>query len=475
MKIIKEKIFKVFRRKDLFSYLNIKIIILIFVAFYLLVLQKKIFKQKTDKIRALNDDNDPRSKGPNENCMAFVNEDLYTVFRIKGKVYFRDDYGITLSLCENIENTKSSCILKNGTNTIRLAGDINGEINNKNKLVIINDTLIKIYLAAGDICKDQERYKVDITIKTIEIYEEKESEDEDLYDEKHTNYISKSGCHYSVKINQNVATIYKIYYGFNLTIALRIILGIGLFILGLVIKIFTSLVPDLAYYITLFIGLYFILSAIIDLASFDIYLVIFGGIFGPTMIYTCIIIGFKGENINEDSQELNALLGVLCGYPMIKMISIFTIIFIKTTYQRLIHNIFLIIFSICGGIIGGKYPKTHYHIGSNIVGNYLMVKGLSYIFYYLAPPIDEQKIYDLAKTENFEKKNEMINGLGLIYPILFCVMSLINTPLKNLICKIFKRSNQYSEPEKKNNEYELSISIEKEEKYIEAPYYETQN
>ena len=150
MKIIKEKIFKVFRRKNLFSYLNIKVIILIFVTFYLLVLQKKIFKQKTDKIRALNDDNDPRSKGPNENCMAFVNEDLYTVFRIKGKVYFRDDYGITLSLCENIENTKSSCILKNGANTIRLAGDINGEINNKNKLVIINDTLIKIYLTAGD-------------------------------------------------------------------------------------------------------------------------------------------------------------------------------------------------------------------------------------------------------------------------------------------------------------------------------------
>ena len=118
---------------------------------------------------------------------------------------------------------------------------------------------------------------------------------------------------------------------------------------------------------------------------------IFGGIFGPTLIYCCIIGGFKNENINEDSQELNALLGVLCGYPMIKIISIFTIIFIKTTYQRLIHNIFLIIFSICGGIIGGKYPEIHYNIGSNIIGNYLMVKGLSYIFYYLAPPIDEQK------------------------------------------------------------------------------------
>ena len=148
---------------------------------------------------------------------------------------------------------------------------------------------------------------------------------------------------------------------------MRIISGIGLFILGLVIKILTSLAPEIAYYITIFIGLYFILSAIIDLASFYIHLVIFGGIFGPTLIYCCIIGGFKNENINEDSQELNALLGVLCGYPMIKIISIFTIIFIKTTYQRLIHNIFLIIFSICGGIIGGKYPQIHYNIGSKLL------------------------------------------------------------------------------------------------------------
>jgi hypothetical protein len=81
-------------------------------------------------------------------------------------------------------------------------------------------------------------------------------------------------------------------------------------------------------------------------------------------------------------KKYNILLGILCGYPMIKMISIITIVYIKTSYQRLIHNIFLVFFSICGGIIGGFLPEIYYYIGTNIFDNYLIIKGLSYIFLY---------------------------------------------------------------------------------------------
>ena len=93
-------------------------------------LKKQIFKQNINKIRSLNDDNDPRSEGANENCIGFVNNDLYTIFEVKGAVYIGENY--SLSLCENIGNYKSSFISKNGTNITRLAGDINGEKNNKN-------------------------------------------------------------------------------------------------------------------------------------------------------------------------------------------------------------------------------------------------------------------------------------------------------------------------------------------------------
>ena len=162
---------------------------------------------------------------------------------------------------------------------------------------------------------------------------------------------------------------------------------------------------------------------------------------------------------------------------MIKMISIFTIVFIKTTYQRLIHNIFLLVFSIRGGIIGGKFPDIFYDIGSNIFDNYLIIKGLSYLFYSLATPIDEQKIYDLAKTQNFEKINEMINCLSFIYPLIFWSFLIIFLSLKYIYKICIKNKEDKAKNEKKNKEDELSAETpnEKEEKCLETPYYETQN
>ena len=71
--------------------------------------------------------------------------------------------------------------------------------------------------------------------------------------------------------------------------------------------------------------------------------------------------------------------------------------------------------------------------------------------------------------------NEMINSLGLIYPIIYVIMLLINKHLINIFSKLFNRGRKYNETKGKNNEYELSNPEENEEKCIEAPYYETQN
>ena len=274
MKIIKEKIFKTLRRKKYFFNLNIKLILLILIYisidFYLIGLQKRIFKQNINPIRSLNDDNDPRSKGPNQNCMTFKNNDLFTLFNEKGKVDFPDDR-ITLSLCENIDNIKSSCILKNGIYIIRLAGDINGENNNKNKFEIY-DGSIKIYLAAGDICNDQEKYKVDLTIEAVESSEQdKFSKKEDIIK------YSESGCHYSIEIKQNYAIIYSNYYGYNLIFTVsQIIMGIILVVLGIYIKICT--LKDIVLFSSLiinFISAFFPISIIFDLFRFYLLLACF--------------------------------------------------------------------------------------------------------------------------------------------------------------------------------------------------------
>jgi hypothetical protein len=54
-------------------------------------------------------------------------------------------------------------------------------------------------------------------------------------------------------------------------------------------------------------------------------------------------------------------------------------------------------------------------------------------------------------------------------------MLLINKHLINILSKVFNKSEKYNEAKGKNNEYGISFSIENEEEYPEAPYYETQN
>ena len=69
--------------KERFLCLNRKkiaiLLIYISLAFCLISLKKQIFKQNINKIRVLNDndDDDPRSKGANENCIGFDGNHLY--------------------------------------------------------------------------------------------------------------------------------------------------------------------------------------------------------------------------------------------------------------------------------------------------------------------------------------------------------------------------------------------------------------
>ena len=382
--------------KERFLCLNRKnitlILIYISLSFCLLSLKKQIFKQNINKIRALNDDNDNdlRSKGANENCIGFVDNNLYAIFEQKGQIKLEENYN--LSLCENIGNYKSSFILKNDTKIIRLAGDINGEKNNKNKIVI-NDTSIKIYLAAGDICNGKERYKVELSMRGKPDITHND-DDDDYYDYGHysyynyyaNNYIYRTGeCQYLVEIYETAANIYINYYGINLSLPFQIIIGLIVIGFGIVIKIYNFRSKNNACFIIFIIGSFFPQCAIFDLTQYSFLALFLGGFFGTTIIVANILSCFGGpEGVKRDSKKYNIILGVFCGYPMIKMISIFTIVFIKTTHQRLIHNIVLLAFSICGGILGGIFPEIFCLIGSNIFENYLIIKGLSFIFYSLA-------------------------------------------------------------------------------------------
>ena len=217
---------------------------------------------------------------------------------------------------------------------------------------------------------------------------------------------------------------------------------------------------------------------VVDLLRLDVYILL-SEIIVSFQVCSCFISCFENGKIERDSKKYNILLGVLCGYPLIKMTSIFTIAFIKTPYQRYIYDFFMLAFIIGGGILGGKFPEKFCDIGSNIFENYIITKGLSYIFYGSVTPIDEQKLFDLAKIENFEKIEEMIKGLGLIYPLIFWGFLIIVLLLKLITFSIYRRKKneeKYKEQFIKNNkkdEVSAETPKENEEKFTEVPYNET--
>ena len=50
------------------------------------------------------------------------------------------------------------------------------------------------------------------------------------------------------------------------------------------------------------------------------------GVIGNITIFSCIFVYVKGDKAKVESEEYNFILGLISGYPMIKMISIFTIV-----------------------------------------------------------------------------------------------------------------------------------------------------
>ena len=138
--------------------------------------------------------------------------------------------------------------------------DINGENNNKNKIVV-NDTSIKIYLAAGDICKGKERYKVELSIRGIP--DRTHNNDDDYYYDGHyfsnknyaNNVIYRIGeCQYLVQIDEPTVNIYIEYYGINLSQPFQVIIAFIVIGFGIMIKICNFLSENNVCYLIFFIG-----------------------------------------------------------------------------------------------------------------------------------------------------------------------------------------------------------------------------
>lgn len=389
-------------------------------------------------IRELGEEKDPRKKDPNEICMAFDDNIKYDLFDLKKKKISLYNNKVELKFCDNIEKNRSSCIYDKGGNITKLAGDIKGEKKNKNKIKVYDNKLV-LYLAAGEECKSEQNYKI-----TLELYCNENKDFEILNEDQ---FDPELLCDLSLNISTKYACGKKEYIKLNkfqrITCGiLGIIIGLIVGILGynqrkvgmLLVCIFGSLV--LALIITI---LFDINNTIILLIILIVFLL--GG--------TILFYFFKKKK--EYLKYYMLLIGGLCGYPIGYIIYNLFFSIINTKHQKLLNIIIIVLCIILGVILGIFFPKHTFIVGTSIMGAYLIMRGIGFLLYGKIDFIDEQKLYDLARSGNYEKIAYMVWSKFLIYPaiLIFFIIVFIIIQIKiNPKWKDFDSYKDYSDSEK---------------------------
>ena len=365
-------------------------------------------------------DSDSRSTGPNEICMEIDGNTKFDLFGLKN---VNPDLGenIELKFCQNVEKHSSSCIYKrNDTVIVKLAETINGKEKNKNKVKVSNSKTesnrkVTMYLAAGDpFVKDKKkRYEIEIILyclrnETFEIIEKK-------FNPEETNEL-KLSAYTEFACGENDAYL-------ELDKAERIIAGIICTIGGLMTGILGYNQVKIGIFLVctmgglLLAGVIILVFSISKLAIIIVMLVLF------LLAGIGLFIFFIKKN--EYLKFYMLLIGGLCGYPIAQTVYKVCFAIIDTEYQKLIQIIIIVVFIIIGVIIGFIVPKYTCIVGTSIIGAFAVMRALSFFLYGKVDYIDEEKLYDFARTGNYEKVADMIVSTFLIYPAILIVLIIV--------------------------------------------------
>ena len=362
---------------------------------------------------------DTREEGANEKCMEIDGLYLYDLTELANlKIEEMQQYlgnDIEFKFCKNVENKDSSCIYQKN---IRLSGNINGEDNNKN-IINVDDNKVYLYLSEGDECllDSNKKYKIDITLtcsenETFIIYEQ--------------NFDPNSTCNLNFKAYTKCACKIEKYE--DIFDGIEIISGIVLIILGSLIGILGYKEIRIGLFIVCFVGsisLGFILIIIFDSFTQSIVDFVVEGIFAICGIGLFIFLIKKNKKVYARFYMI--IVGGACGLPIGFLVYKLSFAFIDTLYQKEMNIIIIVAFIAIGIILGIIAPKYTCIIGSSILGGYLIMRGISLFLYLLEVVefINEVKIYDLARSGNYDKISEMILGPFLVYPAMLIVFIII--------------------------------------------------
>ena len=366
---------------------------------------------------------DDRTEGPNQNCLLIKEDIRYELTSLSSELRnVTDEKGNSFfyQFCKNINDTESSVIYKseNKNITYKLAGSVYGEKNSKNKISVQNNTMT-IHLSEGEKCAGDESKKYDFTIiltcnEGVKFNLTEFNEDD-----------PSSTCEFKLNaISQYACGEEGLYFDFSLT--KRIIAGIILIIVGNIIGIFGYRYLYISFYITCILGfpilLIYIFIYLLDISDKVLYYVLLsiGAILGFLVAF------FLTKKKKVFLSIFMAILGGAFGYLIGTFLYEIIFLHIQTGSQKTMYIIILACCMVIGVILGIFAPRKICIISTSTIGGYSFMRGISLFLQETdVKYIDENKIFDYARTENFEQIKEMISGYFFLYPVLFVLFTVV--------------------------------------------------
>ena len=387
---------------------------------FIFLISLNLSQINTRLLSTLDDDD-----SPNQNCFLIQDNtntkyDLTDLSSERRSLTTKDGKTILYQFCKNIDDTKSSVILKSdseSSNSTRLAGNVKGETNSKNRILVGSNKTLIIHLAEGDKCSSKENYNFTINLKC--------NADLEYANENLIEPTTTSPCNYVLEAESKYACgIENAYITLDLTF--KIIFGILLIILGNVFGIFGFKYLNYSFYVVCML-----LFAVLLIYIFVHLLNITSNVVFWILIAVGAILGFLLAFFLTKKKKLflslyMAILGGAFGYLLGTVIYEIIFLNIQTDSQKTMYLIVVLCCMIIGIVLGIFAPRKICFVSTSTIGGYCFMRGIALLLDSTdIKYVDESKVFDYARTENFEQIKEMISGYFFLFPVIFILFTVV--------------------------------------------------
>ena len=156
-----------------------------------------------------------------------------------------------------------------------------------------------------------------------------------------------------------------------------------------------------------------------------------------------------------------SILGGAFGYLIGTFLYEIIFLHIETGSQKIMNIIILACCMILGIVLGIFAPRKICIISTSTIGGYCFMRGIAlFLDGTDIKYIDESKVFDYARTENYEQIKDMISSYFFLFPAIFVLFTVIYIAIQHKINPKDPEEDEYKELERKFNKQAKDLRIE---------------